>query len=145
MILYHKYSSIGSMTVLCSHSLILIGFLSYLANFWGDHSSWGPNFLGAKFPGDQISWGPNFLGTKFLGDQISRGPNFLGTKKVWGPNFWGPNFSGPKFLGDQKIQGTKWVWGPTQLQPFKHPVHLFILILKFEPIWYGRPCTHVMA
>ena len=85
--LYHKYPSIGSIFCLydlyysirstnVSHSLILIRFLSYLTNFWGDHSSWGPNFLGTKFPGDQISRGPNFLGTKFLGDQISRGPNF---------------------------------------------------------------------
>ena len=95
------------MTVLCSHSLILIGFLSYLANFWGDHSSWGPNFLGAKFPGDQISWGPNFLGTKFLGDQISRGPNFLGTKFLRDQKGVGTKFLGPKFLGDQISWGPK--------------------------------------
>ena len=126
--LYYKYPSIGSIFCLydlhysirstnVSHSLILIRFLSYLTNFWGDHSSWGPNFLGAKFPWDQISWGPNFLGTKFLGDQISRGPNFLGTKFLRDQKGVGTKFLGPKFLGDQKIQGTKWVWGPTQLQP----------------------------
>ena len=124
--LYYKYPSIGSIFCLydlyysirstnVSHSLILIRFLSYLTNFWGDHSSWGPNFLGTKCPGDQISRGPNFLGTKFLGDQIFRGPNFSGTKKVWGPNFWGPNFSGTKFPRAQITRGPNFL-GPKKLR-----------------------------
>ena len=116
--LYYKYPSIGSIFCLydlyysirstnVSHSLILIRFLSYLTNFWGDHSSWGPNFLGTKFPGDQISRGPNFSGTKFLGDQISRGPKRCGDQISGDQISQGPNFLGPKLLGDQISWGPK--------------------------------------
>ena len=116
--LYYKYPSIGSIFCLydlyysirstnVSHSLILIRFLSYLTNFWGDHSSWGPNVLGTKFLGDQISWGPNFSGTKFFGDQISRGPKRCGDQISGDQISQGPNFLGPKLLGDQISWGPK--------------------------------------
>ena len=118
--LYDLYYSTRS-TYVSSDSFILIWFLSYLANFYGDHFSWRPNFLETKFPGDQISWGPNFPGTKFPRDQISRDQisrrqNLLGTKKVWGPNFWGQNFwetkkvRGHNEFGDHFSYSRKLTW-----------------------------------
>ena len=75
-----------------------------MANFSGDHSSWGPNFLGTKFLGDQISQGPNFLGTKFPGDQISRGPKRCGDQISGAQISWGPKNSGDQMgLGTNSV------------------------------------------